>query len=230
MTVPGGTTAKLTHPRADGDVPVDISRIPAREAAERELSKPMYHENDPNLLQRGLDRFWEWVDDLFGAASGATPGGVLGLVAIVLVVLALVAALWWRLGTPRRAPGTAGDSLFADGPRTAAEHRSAADRHAAAGRWNQAVQERMRAIVRSLEERVLLDPRPGRTADEAAAEAGRSLPSHADALRLAARVFDDVTYGGRTADEPAYRRIEELDTALERTRPTLDTTSTGAPA
>ncbi|MEU2115100.1 DUF4129 domain-containing protein [Streptomyces sp. NPDC016459] len=230
MTVTGGTVTAPVRPRADGDVPVDISRVPAREAAERELSKPMYHENDPNLLQRGLDRFWEWVGDLFSAASAATPGGVLGLVVVVLFGAALVAALWWRLGTPRRTPGATGDSLFADGPRTARDHRAAAGRHASAGRWNQAVQERMRAVVRSLEERTLLDPRPGRTADEAAAEAGRSLPSQADELRLAARTFDDVTYGGRTADEPAYRRIEELDTALERTRPTLGTASTGTPA
>ncbi|MFI0928351.1 DUF4129 domain-containing protein [Streptomyces sp. NPDC021012] len=230
MTVTGGTAAALARLRADGDVPVDISRLPAREAAERELSDPRYHENDPNLLQRGLDRFWEWLDDLFGTASGATPGGVLGLIVIVLAVAALAAALWWRLGTPHRSPGTTGDSLFTDGPRTARDHRTAAARHASAGHWNEAVQERMRAIVRSLEERTLLEPRPGRTADEAAAEAGRSLPSHADALRLAARTFDDVTYGGRTADEPAYRRVEELDTALERTRPTLDTASTGTPA
>ncbi|MFJ8664130.1 DUF4129 domain-containing protein [Streptomyces sp. NPDC093795] len=230
MTAPGGPAATPVRLRADIDVPVDLSRVPAREAAERELSKPMYHENDPNLLQRGLDRFWEWLGDLFGAASGATPGGVLGLVVVVLFAAALVAALWWRLGTPSRAPGTTGDSLFPDGPHTARDHRAAAARHASAGRWNQAVQERMRAVVRSLEERTLLDPRPGRTADEAAAEAGRFLPSHADELRLAARAFDDVTYGGRTADEPSYRRIEELDTALERTRPTLDTTSTGTPA
>lgn len=230
MTVTGGTATALARLRADGDVPVDISRLPAREAAERELSDPRYHENDPNLLQRGLDRFWEWLDDLFGAASGATPGGVLGLIVIVLALAALAAALWWRLGTPHRSPGTTGDSLFADGPRTARDHRAAAARHASAGRWNEAVQERMRAIVRSLEERTLLEPRPGRTADEAAAEAGRSLPSHADALRLAARTFDDVTYGGRTADEPAYHRVEELDTALERTRPTLDAASMGTPA
>ncbi|MFC8952002.1 MULTISPECIES: DUF4129 domain-containing protein [unclassified Streptomyces] len=230
MTGTGGTAAALPRLRADDGVPVDISRVPAREAAERELSRPMYHENDPNLLQRGLDRFWEWLGDLFAAASAATPGGVVGLVVVILFAAALVAALWWRLGTPHRAPGTTGDSLFADGPRTARDHRAAADRHASAGRWNQAVQERMRAVVRSLEERTLLDPRPGRTADEAAAEAGRSLPSRADELRLAARTFDDITYGGRTADEPAYRRIEELDTALERTRPTLDTASTGTPA
>ncbi|WMX46735.1 DUF4129 domain-containing protein [Streptomyces roseicoloratus] len=217
MTVTGGTT---------GDVPADVPRVPAREAAERELSKPMYHENDPSLLQRGLDRFWDWVGGLFDSVSGATPGGAVGVVAVAVVVLALIAALWWRLGTPRRPPAAAGgDSLFDDGPRTAAEHRAAAARHASAGQWNQAVQERMRAIVRSLEERTLLDPRPGRTADEAAAEAGRSLPVHADELRSAARAFDDVTYGGRSADEPGYRRIEQLDGALERTRPTLTTTA-----
>ncbi|MFJ9829331.1 DUF4129 domain-containing protein [Streptomyces sp. NPDC101160] len=214
MRVTGGTA---------GDVPVDIPRVPAREAAERELSKPMYHENDPSLLQRALDRFWDWIGGLFDAAAGATPGGVVGVVAVVLVVIALVAALWWRLSTPRRAPSGGGDALFDDGPRTAAEHRAAAARHASAGQWNQAVQERMRAIVRSLEERTLLDSRPGRTADEAAAEAGRSLPAHADGLRSAARAFDDVTYGGRTADESAYRRIEQLDTALERTKPSLGT-------
>ncbi|WP_265868018.1 DUF4129 domain-containing protein [Streptomyces sp. SKN60] len=218
MTITGGTA---------GGTPVDIPRVPAREAAERELSKPMYHENDPSLLQRVLDRFWDWVDGLFDAASGATPGGVIGLVAVVIVVLALVAALWWRLGTPRLTPAAGGDSLFDDGPRTAAEHRAAAARHASAGQWNQAVQERMRAIVRALEERTLLEPRPGRTADEAAAEAGRHLPVHADALRAAARAFDDVTYGGRSADQPAYRRIEQLDTALERTKPVLATSTAG---
>lgn len=228
MTATGGTITARPPVRGADDVPVDIPRVPAREAAERELSDPMYHENDPSLLQRGLDRFWEWVDGLFDAASGAAPGGLLGLVVIVLVALALLGALWWRLGTPQRA-ALAGDSLFADGPRTAAEHRTIAARHASAGRWNQAVQERMRAIVRSLEERTLLDPRPGRTADEAAAEAGRSLPAHTDELRVAARSFDDVTYGGRTADEPAYRRIEELDKALERTKPALDKATAGAP-
>ncbi|MFF7183078.1 DUF4129 domain-containing protein [Streptomyces sp. NPDC008121] len=227
MKATGGTIT--ARPPIRDDVPVEIPRVPAREAAERELSKPMYHENDPNLLQRALDRVWEWVDGLFDAASGATPGGLLGLLAIALVVLAVIGALWWRLGTPQRTP-TTGDALFAEGPRTAREHRAAAARHASAGRWNQAVQERMRAVVRSLEERTVLDPRPGRTADEAAAEAGRSLPAHADRLRAAARTFDDITYGGRTADENAYRRVEELDTSLERARPALDSAPTGAPA
>ncbi|MEE1752183.1 DUF4129 domain-containing protein [Streptomyces sp. SP18CS02] len=209
------------------DVPVGIPRGPAREAAERELSKPMYHENDPSILERALDRFWEWVGGIFESASGAAPGGVLGLVVIVLVVLALIGALWWRLGSPRLAPAGS-DPLFDNSPRSASAHRAAADGHAAAGHWNHAVQERMRAIVRSLEERTVLDPRPGRTADEAAAEASRTLPGLAGELRAAAREFDDVTYGGRTADQRAYQRLKDLDTALERTKPQLGEAVRGA--
>ena len=183
----------------------------------------MYHENDPSLFQRALNAFWDWVDKLFGSAATATPGGTLGLVVVIVAVLALLGALWWRLGTPRREPASSA-TLFDDRPRSAAEHRAAAEAHAAQGHWNQAVQERMRGIVRSLEERALLDIRPGRTADEAAAEAGRALPDHRDRLHTAARGFDDVTYGGRRASEQSYHRMAELDRDLERTRPQLEST------
>ncbi|MFI2200534.1 DUF4129 domain-containing protein [Streptomyces sp. NPDC020192] len=208
--------------------PVTIPRDPAREAARRELSKRMYHQDDPGLFQRALNAFWEWLDRLFNSAASATPGGTLGLVVVTLFVVAVLAALWWRLGTPRRQPASAA-VLFDDRPRSAAEHRAASEAHAAQGHWNQAVQERMRAIVRALEERALLDLRPGRTADEAAAEAGGTLPAHRDRLASSAREFDDVTYGGRSASEQSYRRIAELDRDLERTRPALaDSTSSTA--
>ncbi|WP_149553041.1 DUF4129 domain-containing protein [Streptomyces marokkonensis] len=232
MTVTGGVptsaqalsaaadTAVRLLPRGDDEPPVTLPRDPAREAARRELSKRMYHENDPSWFQRALDAFWEWVGKLFDAASTATPGGTLGLIVVIAAAIAVLGALWWRLGTPRREPASV-PALFDDRPRSAAEHRAAAEAHAAQGHWNQAVRERMRAIVRALEERALLDIRPGRTADEAAAEAGRALPAHTDRLHGAARAFDDVTYGGRTATEQTYRRIAELDRDLERAKPQL---------
>ncbi|MFI9625019.1 DUF4129 domain-containing protein [Streptomyces sp. NPDC052042] len=223
----GGWTAAHPLILANGGIPVDTPRVPAREAAEHELSKPMYHENDPGLLRRGLDQLWNWTEDLLSTASGAAPGGPLGLVVLTLVAVGLVAALWWRLGTPHRIVRAA-DPLFDDAPRTAAEHRTAAEAHTAAHRWNEAVQERTRAIVRSLEERALIDPRPGRTADEAAAEAARLLPSHATRLRAAARDFDDVTYGGRTADQRMYLTMRELDIDLEAAKPLLATAARGA--
>ncbi|MGW2724532.1 DUF4129 domain-containing protein [Streptomyces sp. NPDC001492] len=219
-----GNTSVLSLAHSGNEPPVTIPRDPAREAARRELSKRMYHENDPSLFQRALNAFWDWVDKLFGSAAAATPGGTLGLVVVIMAVLALLGALWWRLGTPRREPASSA-TLFDDRPRSAAEHRAAAEAHAAQGHWNQAVQERMRAIVRSLEERALLDIRPGRTADEAAAEAGRVLPDHRDRLHAAARDFDDVTYGGRRASEQSYHRMAELDRDLERTKPQLASSS-----
>ncbi|MFG3657169.1 DUF4129 domain-containing protein [Streptomyces sp. NPDC047706] len=222
-----GGTSVLSLPGSDDEPPLTIPRDPAREAARRELSKRMYHEDDPGLFQRLLDTFWEWLGKLLRLASDATPGGTLGLLVVIIAVLAVLGALWWRLGTPRRRP-TSAAALFDDRPRSAAEHRAAAEAHAAQGHWSQALQERMRAIVRSLEERALLDVRPGRTADEAAAEAGRTLPSHADRLRAAARDFDDITYGGRAAAEPSYRRIAELDHDLERAKPQLTSSAHSA--
>ncbi|KPI21738.1 protein of unknown function DUF4129 [Actinobacteria bacterium OK074] len=230
MILAGGvsTAVPVLWRASDGAPPVTIPRDPAREAARRELSKRVYHQNDPGLVERAMNAFWDWLDRVFGAAATATPGGALGLVVIILVVLALAGALWWRLGTPSRtsAPSPA---LFDDRPRSAAEHRAAAEAHAAQGHWSQAVQERMRAVVRALEERALLDTRPGRTADEAAAEAGRALPAHADRLRTAARDFDDVTYGGRSADPATYHRLAALDTDLERTKPVLAGLAAGHP-
>jgi hypothetical protein len=205
---------------ADSGVPVTVERDPAREAAREELLRPEYHRHDPSLLQR----FYNWISDQLGHLLdqlGGGSGGMTGLI-VFLVLFALIgAALWWRLGRPGRAATTAGALFAADGPRSAAEHRNAAQRHAAAAEWSAAVREQMRALIRSLEERTLLNPRPGRTADEAAREAGRQLPEHAAALADAARLFDDIAFGDRTADQTAYQRLVDLDERLRGTRPLL---------
>ncbi len=77
--------------------------------------------------------------------------------------------------------------------------------------WAEAIRERLRAIARELEQRGVLDPRPGRTAAELSREAGAQLPALAEDLRNAASIFDRVWYGGRTAtaaDEELLRRLD----------------------
>lgn len=209
-----------------GDVPVTIPRAPAREAAEDELSKAVYHQNDPGLLQRALEWVWRKFADLMDGASGAAPGGAVGLVTVIALVIVLVVVLRLRLGRLRSQP-TPDGGLFAETPRTAAQHRAAAEQHARNSAWAEAVQERMRAIVRSLEERAVIDPRPGRTADEAVRDAGRHLPAHAAALRDAARTFDDVTYGGRPGSPEAYTTLRDLDTEVGRSKPHFAGTAAG---
>ena len=78
--------------------------------------------------------------------------------------------------------------------------------------WAEAIRERLRAIARELEHRGVLDPRPGRTADELCGEAGLRLPVLAGDLRAATSIFDEVWYGGRTAtadDEAQLRALDE---------------------
>ncbi|WP_329564618.1 DUF4129 domain-containing protein [Kitasatospora sp. NBC_01266] len=199
--------------------PVTTPRDAAREAAREELLKPEYHRQDPSLLQRISSWLWGQLDHLLGRLGSTATSGTTGLILFLVIALLIGAALWWRLGRPGRSATSATTLFGADRPRTADQHRSAAQRHAAEGDFAGAVREQMRALVRSLEERALLDQRPGRTADEAAAEAGHQLPQHAAALREAARLFDDIAFGERAADQAAYRQLADLDQALRQTRP-----------
>jgi hypothetical protein len=167
---------------------------------------------------------FHYINAVLNRAAGVSPGGYVGLVGVMIVVVAIVVALRWRLGPMRRAGATEA-ALFVGGARTAAEHRDAADAHAAAGRWAEAVRDRLRAIITGLEERTLLEPRPGRTADEAAADAGVVVPECAADLRAAARVFDDIWYGARPADATHDALLRRLDDRVRAGRPAIRTHS-----
>jgi uncharacterized protein DUF4129 len=201
-------------------VPVDLGREAARQAAREELSKQVYQQAEPSLSARVVRWLYEKLSGLLDQVAGVSPGGYVGLLVVVLLVVAAVVAIRLKVGPLGRA-ARGEDALFLGRPRSAAEHRSAADRHAAAGEWAEAVRERLRAVIRSLEERSLLDPRPGRTADEAAAEAGRALPGCAAGLRDAARLFDDVWYGGRPAGAAGDQQLRDLDARVQASRPVL---------
>lgn len=199
-----------------------IGRDQAREMARHELDKSSYHRNDQSFLDKVLRKIGDFIDQLSGnAPQGQHTGGSgswLALVALVAVLLVVAGLIWWRIGTVRR-NAASGRALLTDEPTTARSHRDDAERFAAAGEWPRAIRERLRAIARDLEERAILDPRPGRTADELAVEAGVALPEHAGELTVGVRIFDDVWYGGRTGDAAGYQRLTELDERLRKARP-----------
>jgi Domain of unknown function (DUF4129) len=87
-----------------------------------------------------------------------------------------------------------------------------ADQLAAAGRFAEAVRERMRAIVRELIERGLIPPSPGWTVRELTAGAIAKAPAVAPPLRGAVDVFSEIWYGMRPAridDDLAMRGYAE---------------------
>jgi hypothetical protein len=198
------------------DLP-DIGRTAARHAARDELRDRRYADAQPPLLVRVVGRLIREFLSLLDRAAGSVPGGRLGLLLLALVIAAFVAVVLVKLGPlggrTRRDPlFTAGRALTAD------EHRAAAERAAAAGAWAAAVRERLRAVVRELEVRGVLDPRAGRTADEIAADAGAVVPGIAADLRRAATAFDEVWYGGRTADASTYALLVDVDRAVGAAR------------
>jgi hypothetical protein len=200
--------------------PPPVDRDQARELARRELQKQIYHRDDPSFLDRIMRKINDWISSLLNHAPGSHSGGTSWTALVVLLVLLILVAVavMWRLGRVR-SNAAERDALLDDRPTTAEDHRAAAERHAAAGEWPEAIRERLRAIARDLEERVIVEPRPGRTADELASEAGAALPDHAEELTTGVRIFDDVWYGGRTGDAEGYQRLTDLDRRLRSARP-----------
>ncbi|WP_084962148.1 DUF4129 domain-containing protein [Thermoactinospora rubra] len=195
-----------------------IGREEAGREAAGELLKPGYeHESPVDELWRRLQQF---LGDLMDAAgAGGQVGGLVAAALILLIVVAAVFLVAWALRKTSRARAAGPEVLFGERLLTAAEHRANAERLAAEGSWAQAIRERLRAIVRDLEERAIVDRLQGRTADELAAEAGRALPEFAAELATAARIFDDVTYGDVPGTADAYGVLAGLDDRLRVARP-----------
>ncbi|MDX6744578.1 DUF4129 domain-containing protein [Actinocorallia sp. A-T 12471] len=194
-----------------------VTRERARELAERELEKAVYHRDRPSFLDRMLDQIREWLDGLMPDPPAPGPGqGSGGLTIVVLLVLFAVvvaAVLWWMRG--RRNP-SGSKALLDDEPTRAADHRTSAEALAAEGRYAEAIRERLRAIARDLEERAILQARPGRTALELALEASSLLPVD---LMPGARVFDDVWYGDRPGTPEGYALLVDLDASVRAAKP-----------
>ncbi|WP_405144890.1 DUF4129 domain-containing protein [Sphaerisporangium sp. NBC_01403] len=202
---------------ADAVVLDDIGRDEARRRAVEELVRPEYQQE--SLIDRLFRTVEEFLDGLLDSAPGGVPGGVFALVIVLLLVAALVLLIAWQAKRATRSRRAAADGLFGTRERTADEHRAEAERLAGESRWAEAIRERLRAIARDLEHRAIVAPQPGRTADELADAAGRELPAFAARLAVAARLFDDVTYGEAPGTAEGCQAMSELDRDLRAARP-----------
>lgn len=187
--------------------------------------------------------------ELVAVVGDLVPGGV-PVLAMALVLLAATAALLWywfpewvrglvrgvrRFGRvlaslrrgrrrgqptaePAELPAATADDELPEQPAAALAH--SADELAAAGRFKEAVRERLRAIVRDLVERRVIEHHPGWTVTELAQMAGWAHPATADPLAAASETFSRIWYGqwpATAADDAAMREYGA------RVRAVLDT-------
>jgi Domain of unknown function (DUF4129) len=200
-----------------------IGRRAAQRLARAELAKPIYHHL--SLAQRiavAIARF-------FNAISRGAPGGWWGLVALAALAVIVTAGLQAWMGPVARAHRGQAPLTPQGQARTARDHRQDAGRLADAGDYAGAIRECVRAIAAELDERGVLPPRTGRTANEFAEEAGRALPAHAAALREAAWQFDEVCYGQRAGTRDSYERLHDLDKQVMASAPRVTRAAPPAP-
>ncbi len=148
---------------------------------------------------------------------------IVGAIALVLILVLVLRAIGRPRGakkakTKKAKAGKSGAAVSADGTPAfdevlfgAALHRRNAEQAAGAELWAEAIRERFRAVISTLDERGLLPERPERTADEAARDAGEILPQHREPLSSAARAFDEVEYGRYLGSSEAYAQICAVD-------------------
>jgi len=193
----------------------------ARELAERELAKHVYDAAQPTLIDRIALAIGDFLDSLTMRGVGASwsPIVVVIVIAVIVALIAVGLAIW---GRPKLANRRASESalLFGeDDGRSAAELRADAASNAAAGRWDEAIVSRFRAVARSLDERDVIDPIPGLTATGLAALAADFFPAQAAGVRAAAGSFDDVRYLRRPGTAEMYAVVAEVDDEVARARP-----------
>jgi Domain of unknown function (DUF4129) len=180
------------------------------------------------MAQRALNWLLTKLSKAFDLASRHSPGHGIGLLVTVLVVAVIVAAISVRVGRIRASVKAPAQPILGGAQQSPADHRQRAERFARDQQWAKAVREWLRATARELEERGVLDPRPGRTASELCAEAALRLPALASDLRQATAAFDAVWYGGRTAgvdDETLLRRLDQRVAGSHRSlraKPTVE--------
>lgn len=187
-------------------------RDEAQQLLEEELEDPQYQREFTGPLREAIDDLIRWLgENSMSLGAFDIPYGplILTLVVVAVIVVIIVMVRPRLQAARRREP-----QLDTPVEVTAAELRSRAESHAAAGRWDDAAQDYFRAMVRGGEELGFLPPMTGRTATEAATELAEQLSRHSRRLFDAAALFNLSFYGGGRLGAEDAQLARELDRAL----------------
>lgn len=186
----------------------------ARDWLRHELARPEYHRSLWEQLSDWLSRHLQ-TPRMPGGHTVSLPSTLLLLAVLAAIVVFVLTRLRRERGRTKGRDGSAAVGAV-DG---LAQHRARAAAAYAAGRYDEAVVEGLRALARQLVERDVLPDDLGTTAHELAVGAGPAFPEHAEDLLRASQVFDRVQYGGLHASAAEAELVLGLDRTLAKARP-----------
>jgi hypothetical protein len=205
--------------------PLDPNAQEARELLLRELSKPEYQTSKTNGVGQIVKAIEDWWNSL---QIGSVPGAGFPLfgylvIGAVIVVALVVAFLLFGLPRLNRHSGALGSLFGDDDARDSVALREAAQKAAAAGDYDTAIEEQFRSIARAMAERGITSTFPGTTATGFSSQASESFPALGTEFAAAAASFDGVRYLGRRGTEGEWFQVSALDRDVRASRPLLAT-------
>lgn len=183
-----------------------------RDLADEILSDPRYDRPAKPLVERVLDWAGEQLSEALAALVGSGGGTILAWLLLLGALGAVVYLLvrHGRVTLPARLDPPRPDVMI-ETTRTAAQWRAEAETLEAAGRWEEGLRCRYRALVADLVRRGVIPEQPGRTAGEHVRDVVAAAPDAAPSFAAATELFEAVWYGGATAGPDDARRFADLD-------------------
>ena len=205
----------------------------ARERILEELAKDEY-DDSPGFVAWLLGAIEDWLARMVDGVDGSSATQTVIAVLLALVLAAVVVLVLRRTGLLRRSPALAVDAALDAEPVLSGEELRGAARDAIdAGRTDDGTVLALRALVRDLEERTLLDVATGMTAHEAATRAALTFPDLRGRLQRGADAFDTAAYSVRSVGaKPAedMLRLAEYIAEMSPDLSALEQAEAGTPA
>lgn len=204
----------------------------ARERILEELAKDEY-DDSPGFVAWLLGAIEDWLARMVDGVDGSSATQTVIAVLLALVLATVVVLVLRRTGLLRRSPALAVDAALDAEPVLSGEELRGAARDAIdAGRTDDGTVLALRALVRDLEERTLLDVATGMTAHEAATRAALTFPDLRGRLQRGADAFDTAAYSVRSVGVKLAEDMLRLAEYIAETSPdlsALEQAGTGTP-
>jgi hypothetical protein len=185
-----------------------------RDLADQILSQARYDEPSKSIPERVMSWLGEQLTRLVEALAGGGDAFVTLLAwAILLGAAGAILYLLVRHGR-LMLPAASVDPepvVMVELTRTAREWRDEADALEAAGRWEEGLRCRYRALVADLVRRGVIADQAGRTAGEYARDVALRQPDAAPSFSAATELFEAVWYGGASSGPAESERFRALD-------------------
>lgn len=207
--------------------PPQVDPDEARRRIHEELTKSEYHQGE-GFLSWLLGAIESWLTDLLNGIDGSsTAQAGIAVAATVLLLVAVVLVLR-RTGLIRRGASlTVAASLAAEPVLSGAQLRAASRTAISEDRFDDGTVLALRALVRDLEERTVLDVTEGMTSQEAVLAAARPFPELRSRLLLGAQAFDTAAYSMRSVRAKQAEDLLRLAEYIAESTP--DLAQVGAP-